>query len=39
MKEKGCSRHTLLDLSGPVACDRNLRRVQCRVVSLRAHAR
>ncbi len=35
----GCSRHTLLDLSGPVACDRNLRRVQCSVVSLRAHVR
>ena len=24
-----CSRHTLLDLSGAGACDRNLRRVQC----------
>jgi hypothetical protein len=34
-----CSRHTLLDLTGPVACDRNLRRVQCRVVSLCAHVR
>ena len=30
---------TALDLSGPVACDRNLRRLQCRVVSLPAHAR
>ena len=35
----GCSRHTLLDLSSPVACDRNLRRVRCRVVSLPAHTR
>jgi hypothetical protein len=35
----GCGRHTLLDLSGAGACDRSLRRVQCHVVSLRAHAR
>ena len=35
----GYSRHTLLDLSGPVACDRNLRRVLCGVVLVRAHAR
>jgi hypothetical protein len=35
----GSSRHTLLDLGGPVACDRNLRRVQRRVASLPAHAR
>jgi hypothetical protein len=34
----GCSRHTLFDLSGPVVCDCNLRRVQCHVASLRAHA-
>jgi Protein of unknown function (DUF1275) len=34
-----CSRHTLLDLSGPGACDRNLRRVQCCVVSLIAYVR
>ena len=31
--------HTLLDLSGPVACDRNLRRVQRCAVSRVAHAR
>src|SRR6266436_1803778 len=35
----GCGRHTLLDLSGPVACDCNLRRVRCRVVSLPARVR
>src|ERR1700720_1061519 len=32
-----CSRHTLLDVSGAGACDRNLRRVQCCVVSLIAY--
>ena len=35
----GCGRRTLPDLSGPVACDRNLRRVRCRVISLRADVR
>jgi hypothetical protein len=35
----GCSRHTSLDLSGPMACDRNFRRVQFSVVSLCAHVR
>jgi hypothetical protein len=35
----GCGPYTLLDLSGPVACERNLRRVRCRVISLRADAR
>src|ERR1700735_3481689 len=35
----GCSRHTLFDLSGPVACDRDLRLVRCRVVSDGAHVR
>ena len=34
-----CSRHTLLNLSGAGACDRNLRRVQCCVVSLIAYVR
>jgi hypothetical protein len=34
-----CSRHTLLDLSGAGACDRNLRRVLCCVVSLIAYPR
>src|ERR1700756_762041 len=34
-----CSRPTLLDLSGPVACDCNIRRVRFRVLSLRACAR
>ena len=35
----GCNRHTSLDLSSPLACDRSLRRVQCSVVSLCAHVR
>ena len=35
----GCNRHTLFDLSDPVACDRNLRRVLCSVVPVFAHAR
>ena len=35
----GCGRHTLLDISVPVACDCNLRRVRCRVVSLPARVR
>jgi len=34
-----CSRHTLLDLSGPVACDCNLRGVLCSLVSLCTHVR
>ena len=34
-----CSCHTLLDLSGARACDRNLRRLQRCVVSLIAHVR
>jgi hypothetical protein len=33
----GCSRHTLLDLSGSVACDCNLHIVLCSVVPLCTH--
>jgi hypothetical protein len=35
----GCSCHTLFDLISPLACDRNLRRVQCGDVLLCAHVR
>src|SRR5882724_2064370 len=35
----GCGHHTLLDLSGLVAWDSDLRFVQCGIVSLIAHAR
>ncbi len=34
-----CSRYTIFDLSGARACHRNLRRVQCCVVSLIAYVR